>query len=143
MSKVEAGQTVNVNYTGTFEDGTKFDSSYDRGETLKFQVGSGHVVSGFDAAVIGMEVGESKSITILPDDGYGQVFEEAVRQFPLSAFPEEMELTEGVTILGHDESGRQMLGKVLELTEESATIDFNHPLAGKTLNFEIELVSVE
>jgi FKBP-type peptidyl-prolyl cis-trans isomerase 2 len=142
MSKVETGQTVNVHYTGTFEDGTKFDSSHDRGETLTFQTGTGQVVNGFDAAVVGMNVGETKSVTLPPSEAYGDPNPDAVQEVPMNAFGDEVSLTEGVTIMGHNEMGQQMVGKVLALSEETATIDFNHPLAGKTLNFEIELVSV-
>jgi len=142
MSKVETGQTVNVHYTGTFDDGTKFDSSHDRGQTLSFQVGSGQVVPGFDSALLGMSVGDTKTVNLTPEDAYGQPVAEAVQEVPMTAFPEDMKLTAGVTIMGQNEMGQQMMGRVVTLTDETATIDFNHPLAGKNLNFEIELVSI-
>lgn len=142
MSKVENGQTVNVHYTGTFEDGTKFDSSHDRGETLSFQVGSGQVVKGFDDALLGMSVGDTKTIQLTPENAYGDPVQEAIQEVPMSSFPEGTELTEGVTIIGQNGQGQQMMGRVVGLTDTTATIDFNHPLAGKNLNFEIELVSI-
>ena len=142
MSKVETGQTVNVHYTGTFDDGTKFDSSHDRGQTLSFQVGSGQVVPGFDSALLGMSVGDTKTVNLTPEDAYGQPVAEAVQEVPMTAFPEDIKLTEGVTIMGQNEMGQQLMGRVVTLTDETATIDFNHPLAGKNLNFEIELVSI-
>lgn len=143
MSNVQKGQTVNVHYTGTFDDGTKFDSSHDRGQTLSFQVGSGQVVPGFDSALLEMTVGETKSVHIKAEEAYGNPVAEAVQEVPLTSFPSEMELTEGVTIVGTNELGQQMMGRVVNLTDSAATIDFNHPLAGKNLNFEIELVSVD
>jgi peptidylprolyl isomerase len=142
MSKVESGNTVNVHYTGTFDDGTKFDSSHDRGETLSFQVGSGQVVPGFESALVGMSTGETKTVHLTPDQAYGEPVQEAVQEFGKDMFPPEMTLTEGVTIMGQNELGQQMMGKVVGLTDTTATIDFNHPLAGKNLNFEIELVSI-
>ena len=142
MSKVENGQTVNVHYTGTFEDGTKFDSSHDRGETLSFQVGSGQVVKGFNDALLGMSVGDTKTIQLTPENAYGDPVQEAIQEVPMSSFPEGTELTEGVTIIGQNGQGQQMMGRVVGLTDTTATIDFNHPLAGKNLNFEIELVSI-
>lgn len=142
MSNVQKGQTVNVHYTGTFDDGTKFDSSHDRGETLTFQVGSGQVVPGFDSALLEMTVGETKTVHLKAEEAYGNPVPEAVQEVPLTSFPSEMELTEGVTIVGTNELGQQMMGRVANLTDSTATIDFNHPLAGKNLNFEIELVSI-
>jgi len=142
MSKVESGQNISVHYTGTLDDGTKFDSSHDRGETLTFSVGSGQMIAGFDAAVVGMEVGEKKQISLDPSQAYGNPVDAAVQTFPISSFPEDLELKVGGTLVGHHENGQQMLGKIVSLTEESAVLDFNHPLAGQNLNFEIELVSI-
>ena len=142
MNKVESGNNVNVHYTGTFDDGTKFDSSHDRNQTLTFQVGSGQVVPGFDNALIGMAPGESKTVNLKPEEAYGLPVPEAVQEIPMTAFPKEMTISEGVTIMGQNPNGQTMMGKVLSVNDEFATIDFNHPLAGKNLNFEIELVSI-
>ena len=145
MKKAKTGSSVDVHYVGTFEDGTKFDSSIDRGETLTFEVGSGQVIRGFDSAVVGMSPGEKTTVSLTPDEAYGDRREEAVQEFPLSAFSDEMRstLTEGVTIMGQNEAGQQMMGKILSLEKTTAVIDFNHPLAGKNLNFEIELVDIK
>lgn len=143
MSKVENGQTVNVHYTGTFDDGTKFDSSHDREETLSFQVGSGQVVKGFENAILGMSVGDTKTVQLTPAEAYGDPVQEAIQEVPMTAFPEGTELTEGITIVGQNGQGQQMMGRVIGLTDTTATLDFNHPLAGKNLNFEIELVSID
>ena len=88
MSEVKTGQTVNVHYVGTFDDGTEFDSSRARGETIAFQVGSGQMISGFDLAVADMSVGETKTIRLEPAEAYGDKREDLVQTFPQSIFPE-------------------------------------------------------
>jgi peptidylprolyl isomerase len=141
MSKVEDGNVVNVHYVGTFDDGRVFDSSREREKALTFQVGGGQVVPGFSNAVVGMEAGEIKKVKIEPEEAYGYPVEEAIREVPMSSIQGEIKVEEGMTIVGHDEAGQTVIGKVLKLGEEFATIDFNHPLAGNTLNFEIEMIS--
>jgi len=143
MSKVENGQTVNVHYVGTLDDGTQFDASRPRGETLAFQVGSGQMISGFDKAVVGMTVGETKTVTLDPVDAYGDVNSEAFQSTPRSAFPEGFQFTINETVRGQDEAGRVVSARIHAVEEDTVTLDFNHPLAGKSLNFEIELVGVE
>ena len=142
MSKVEAGNNVSVHYVGTFTDGEKFDSSRDRGETLSFEVGSGQMIAGFDAAVVGMSVGETKTVTIEPKDAYGERNENAIQEVPRENFPEGFGLKEGATVSGRDQDDRPMIAKIISFNDESVNLDFNHPLAGKQLNFEVELVSI-
>ena len=142
MSKVETESNISVHYVGLFEDGTKFDSSHDRGETLTFSVGQGQTIAGFENAVVGMSKGESKTVTLTADQAYGPVNPDATQTIPLSSFPEEVTLSEGVTVVGQNETGQQMMAKVITLTDTDATLDFNHPLAGKDLTFEIELVEI-
>jgi FKBP-type peptidyl-prolyl cis-trans isomerase 2 len=142
MSKVEAGNNISVHYVGLLSDGTKFDSSHDRGETLTFEVGAGHTITGFENAVVGMTAGETKTVTLTADQAYGQVNPEATQTIPLTSFPSEVKLSEGVTVVGQNETGQQMMAKVITLTDTDATLDFNHPLAGKDLTFEIELVEI-
>jgi FKBP-type peptidyl-prolyl cis-trans isomerase 2 len=142
MSKVETGSNISVHYVGLLEDGTKFDSSHDRGETLTFSVGQGQTIAGFENAVVGMSKGESKTVTLTADQAYGPVNPEATQTIPLTSFPEEVTLSEGVTVVGQNEAGQQMMAKVITLTDTDATLDFNHPLAGKDLTFEIELVEI-
>ncbi|HEY3317032.1 MAG TPA: peptidylprolyl isomerase [Coriobacteriia bacterium] len=134
------GQNVRVNYRGTLQDGTEFDSSYGR-EPLEFTIGSGQVIPGFDEAVQSMDVGEKKTITIPPGEAYGEHHDEAVQQVPRSIFNQD-EPTPGdvVTLVAPD--GTEVMATVAEIGAEEVTLDFNHPLAGEPLTFELELVEV-
>jgi peptidylprolyl isomerase len=143
MSSVKDGQTVSVHYEGTFDDGTVFDSSRSRGTELTFQLGSGQLIAGFNDAVLGMEVGQTKKIHLEPKDAYGPVIEEAVKTMPRGVFPEEFKLVEGATVQGQNEMGQQLLAKIMSYTDDEVTLDMNHPMAGKDLNFEIELLNVD
>tara|TARA_B100000131_G_C17810723_1_gene489527 strand:+ start:73 stop:507 length:435 start_codon:yes stop_codon:yes gene_type:complete len=140
--KVEAGKNVAVHYEGTFEDGTVFDSSKERGEPLTFQVGANQVVPGFESAVLGMTVGETKDVSLSPESAYGEPNPEAVQVYKKTQFPEDVTLTEGHTVAGQNGLGQPMVAKILKIEGEDVTLDFNHPLAGKTLNFNIEVVGV-
>jgi FKBP-type peptidyl-prolyl cis-trans isomerase 2 len=142
MSKVEEGQTVEVHYVGTFDDGTEFDNSHTRGETITFQVGSEQMISGFNSAVLGMSAGESKTISIAPEDGYGDVSTDAVMKFPTSTFPENLDLSVGATVVGTNQAGQKVMATVVNISDGHASLDFNHPLAGKNLNFNLELISI-
>ena len=139
---VENGNTVSVHYRGTLEDGIEFDNSYNREVPLEFQVGEGRVIGGFETAHEGMQVGEVKSVSIEPDDAYGPIDEQAVATVPRTQFPEDMEFTVGGTVQAQNDTGT-FRGVISSFTDEEAIIDFNHPLAGKTLNFEIELVDIQ
>ena len=135
------GIEVRVHYKGTLTDGTVFDNSYDRGETIGFTIGSGEMIPGFDAAVTGMKVGEKKNVSLPSDEAYGPRMDEGVQQVHKSYFQEDFEFLPGATVEG--QVGNQPVrGTITESDEETVTIDFNHPLAGKDLNFEIELVEV-
>lgn len=139
----EKGDKVKVNYRGTLDDGTQFDSSYDRGQPLEFTVGSGQMISGFDAAVEGMTVGEKKTVHLEPADAYGERSDAMVTIFSKDDVPDFDSLKVGDTVTLSTSSGGTMAAKVTEKTDDSVTVDANHELAGKPLNFEIELVSVE
>ena len=141
MSAAENGQTVSVHYVGTLDDGTEFDNSRKRGEALSFPLGAGQVLTGFEAAVMGMTVGATKNISIQSGDAYGPVNENAVQTTSRDAFPAEFELTEGLQVQGQGPAG-PVLATVKSFDDATVTLDMNHPLAGKNLNFEIELVSV-
>ena len=141
MSTVENGQTVSVHYVGTLDDGTEFDNSRARGEAMSFQVGAGRVIPGFESALTGMSVGDTKSISISADAAYGPVNPDAVQTTPRTAFPEDFALSEGLQVQGQGPNG-PVLATVRGFDEASVTLDMNHPLAGKNLNFEIELVSI-
>ena len=142
MSTVEAGNTVSVHYRGTLDDGTEFDSSRNSDETLTFEVGAGQMIPGFDAALPGMVVGDVKQITISPDESYGETNLEAITDIPKSSFPNDYEFTVNARVQGQNQAGHEVVGIINEVHDESVMIDFNHPLAGQALNFEIELVSI-
>ena len=140
---VEAGNNVSVHYIGRLNDGTEFDSSRGRNTTLSFEVGSTQVIEGFSNAVLGMEVGQTREVSIPPENAYGMPIDEAVQKMSRTIFPEGFELIVGTTIKGKNGAGQDVLAKILEYTDNEVTLDMNHPLAGQTLNFEIELVSID
>jgi FKBP-type peptidyl-prolyl cis-trans isomerase 2 len=142
MSKVEKGQTVKVHYIGTFDDGVEFDSSHSRNQPLTFEVGSDQMIPGFDAALPGMEVGEKKNIHLEPDIAYGPTNPAAVQVVPKNVFPPDFKAIVGATVAGQNQEGKQLMAKILAFDMHTITLDMNHPLAGKSLNFEIELLEV-
>lgn len=135
---VKAGDTISVHYTGKFENGEVFDSS-DDGQPLKFTVGQGQLIEGFDKAVVGMAPGEKKTVTVTPDEGYGQVMEERKIDMPWDNVPDDMELKEGMAVQLADQQGNPIPALVSELSDQAVKLDLNHPLAGKTLIFDIEV----
>jgi peptidylprolyl isomerase len=137
---VKAGRNISVHYTGTLDDGTTFDSSRTR-DPISFEVGSGHVIPGFDEGVKGMHAGETKQVKILSEDAYGDRNEAAVITVPHDAFPQDLELQIGMTVQGSGPDG-DFPAIVTAIASEGITIDCNHPLAGQNLNFEIEVVEV-
>ena len=141
MQKPQTGDTVRVHYTGTLEDGTQFDSS--RGaEPMEFAVGQGQLIAGFENAVAGLSAGESCTVTLAPEDAYGESNAEMVQDVPREMMPEDVELQPGMVLQGQADDGRVDNFTVVSFTEETVTLDANHPLAGKALTFEIELVEI-
>jgi peptidylprolyl isomerase len=141
MAQAKSGDTVRIHYTGTLDDGTQFDSSAGR-DPLEFSLGGGQVIPGFDSAVDGMTVGESKAVTIPPADAYGQRHEQLVQQVPRGTLPEDMEPTVGMQLQSQSPDGQIMNLVVVAVEEESITLDANHPLSGQALTFSIELVEI-
>ena len=141
MSQAKSGDTVKIHYTGTLDDGTEFDSSVGR-EPLEFALGSGQVIAGFDKAVDGMTVGDSKTVTIPADEAYGDHHEKLVQQVPKTSLPEEMKPEVGMQLQSQSPDGQEMNLVIAAVEEESITVDANHPLAGQALTFAIELVEV-
>jgi len=141
MTQAKPGDTVRIHYTGTLDDGTQFDSSAGR-DPLEFALGGGQVIPGFDSAVDGMAVGESKSVTIPPDEAYGQRHEQLVQQVPRTTLPEDMEPAVGMQLQSQSPDGQVMNLVVTEIVDDSITVDANHPLAGQALTFAIELVEI-
>jgi len=134
------GDKVKIEYTGTLEDGSVFDSTEKHGKPLEFELGSGMVIPGFDSAIMGMEVGEEKDIKLQPKDAYGDPNDQLIREEPKERFPTEQELKEGMMLLVALPNGQQMPVKIVKVTDKNVTVDFNHPLAGKVLNFKLKLV---
>jgi peptidylprolyl isomerase len=140
--KVTNGHNVSVHYVGTLTDGTEFDNSRTRGQAVSFEIGSGRMISGFNDAVVGMTVGETKKVTLAPEQAYGTRNENALQNVPRDAFSEDFNFEVGGMIQGNGPRG-PFLAKIHEVGEQEIILDMNHPLAGQELNFEIELVSVE
>ncbi len=136
-----SGDTVTVHFTGKLEDGTVFDTSRE-GEPLQFEVGADEVIDGFDSAVEGMQVGENREAELPPEEAYGERDDELVFPVPRSQLPEGFDPEEGDEVAVEAEDGREIPGRVAEVDDDSVTLDLNHPLAGRVLRFEIELVDV-
>lgn len=136
------GKTVRTHYRGTFDDGTQFDSSYDRGEPLEFVCGAGMMIPGFDAAVAHMEVGETVQVHLMPSEAYGEVDPRAVFTVELAQLPGAEELAVGQRVYLQDTHGRPMAATVAAKDDATITFDANHEMAGKELNFSIELLEV-
>ena len=141
MSKVTNGNTVSVHYKGTLNDGSQFDSSYDRGQPLQFTVGTGQMIPGFEKNVVGMTVGEAKEFTLSPEDAYGDHNPEAVQEVSKEMFPDDFTFQIGGIIQG-EQNGNPLIAKIVSEQNETVTLDFNHPMAGKDLTFNIEVVDI-
>ena len=140
-SVVEAGSTVGIEYTLTLEDGTKVDSNVG-GEALSVEQGSGQIIPGLDKELIGMQVSEAKHVKVTPDEGYGQVDPAAFTEVPVSELPEEARQP-GMMLMARDDQGRTQRLRVHKVEGDKATLDFNHPLAGRTLIFDIKILEIE
>jgi len=137
------GKTVSVHYVGTLADGTEFDSSRTRDEPLTFEVGSGVLIEGFDTAVRDMAIGETKNITLKPTEAYGVENPELFKEIPKEEFPDDFEFNVGNIVHGTGPQDAPVQATIAEIRDSGTVLlNFNHPMAGKTLNFEIELVDV-
>ncbi len=137
------GKTCRTHYRGTFNDGTQFDSSYDRGEPLEFVCGAGQMIKGYDAAVADMEVGEVKEIHLMPEEAYGMPNPDAIFEMEIAKLPGSEDLEVGQQVYLTNQMGQPFLVKVTAKDEVNITFDANHEMAGKELNFKIELVEVK
>jgi FKBP-type peptidyl-prolyl cis-trans isomerase 2/predicted Fe-Mo cluster-binding NifX family protein len=142
MEGKNVGKTCRTHYRGTFNDGTQFDSSYDRGEPLEFVCGVGMMIRGFDAAVANMEVGQKLSIHLSPEEAYGELHPSAIVTMKIAELPGSENLTVGQRVYLQDIYGQPVPVTVKEKDDEKVTFDANHEMAGKELNFDIELVEV-
>jgi len=142
MAEVKAGDTVQLHYTGTLIDGTTFDSSDGR-DPLQFEVGSGQIIPGLDVAIPGMKVGDKKVVKIEADDAYGQVSPDMRQAVPRDGIPADIPLEVGLQLQMQTPDGQAMPVTVIDVDEATVTLDANHPLAGKDLTFDIELVTID
>jgi len=138
---LESGTRVLVHYTGTLDDGTQFDSSRDR-EPLEVIIGEGMVIPGFEKAIVGLAPGQSVTVTIPEEEAYGPHNEEMLVRIPKASFPPEIKPVVGEQLVLRTPEGHEVPAYIVEVDEEEATLDANHPLAGLALTFEIELVSI-
>ena len=143
FSGPNVGKTCRTHYKGTFNDGTQFDSSYDRGQPLEFVCGAGQMIKGFDAAVADMKVGEIKEIHLMPEEAYGQPNPDAIFTLEIEQLPGAEDLTVGQQVYLSNQYGQPFPVKVTAKDEKTITFDANHEMAGKELNFKIELVEVK
>lgn len=141
MAQAKKGDTVKVHYTGTLDDGTMFDTSAER-EPLKFRIGEGQVIPGFDMAIIDMVPGDVKVIVIPAEEAYGEHSTDLVTDVDRSRFPADMELEIGQQLQVGLADGEQAVVMVVDVSDTSVTLDANHPLAGQQLTFDVELVEI-
>ncbi|MDY6905704.1 MAG: peptidylprolyl isomerase [Thermodesulfobacteriota bacterium] len=141
MTQAKTGDTVKVHYTGKLENGEVFDSSQG-GDPLEFKIGDGQIIAGFESEVVGMEEGESKTINVEAEKGYGQHHDELVVEVGRDQFPPEINPEVGQQLQVKQEDGQTIPVRVTDTSETAVTLDANHPLAGKDLTFDIEVVKV-
>lgn len=140
--KAEQGDTVAVHYTGTLDSGETFDSSRGR-EPLEFTVGGGQVIPGFDRAVEGLGVGETREVRLDPDEAYGQAREDLVVAVPRSQFPPEGEPEVNQQVQVQIAPGQNRVARITQVEDSEITLDLNHPLAGQALTFDVELLEIK
>lgn len=141
MSKARAGDTVRVHYTGTLDDGTIFDSTRQRGP-IEFKIGQGRLAPGFEEAVIGMQTGEVRKVHLRPDKAFGRPNKQARAEMAIADLPENIKPYEGQRLSWVQPNGLPAQATVVKVREKSIILDTNHPLAGKEVNFEIELLGI-
>ena len=141
-AQAKNGDIVEVHYTGTLENGTVFDTSAGR-EPLKFTLGAGQMIPGFEQAVLGMKIGETKTVTIPADEAYGPYRDDMVQVINREELTNIPNPEVGQQLYGSQPGGGTITGTITNVTDTTVTVDFNHRLAGKDLTFEIELVSIQ
>ncbi|MBN2427294.1 MAG: peptidylprolyl isomerase [Deltaproteobacteria bacterium] len=143
MSEAKSGDTVKLEYTGKYEDGTVFDCSADHGKPLEFVLGQKQMIPAFEKAVYGMKVNETKNLVVNPDEGYGAHRQELIVTLNRKDLPPDMELKVNEFLEWQQPDGQTGLAQILAVTDEEVKVDTNHPLAGKKLLFEIKLLAIE
>ncbi|MFZ5996913.1 MAG: FKBP-type peptidyl-prolyl cis-trans isomerase [Nitrospirota bacterium] len=142
MAMVKEGDTIKIHYTGKLEDGSVFDSSED-GNPLEFTVGEGELIPGLEQGVIGMTEGETKTITVSPELGYGPYIKEKIFELERKKIPLDYNLEIGDPLQLYRADGMPVMAKIIGISEKTYTMDCNHPLAGKTLLFETTIVEIK
>jgi len=141
MGQAKEGDTVKIHYTGKLENGEVFDSSRDR-EPMQFKMGGGEVISGFEKGIAGMQVGESKDITIPPEEAYGAKNEQLIFEIERNKLPDQITPEVGMPLQMTQKNGQPVNVVITALTDDTITINANHPLADETLHFNVELVEI-
>ena len=139
MRQATTGDTVHVHYRGTLDDGSEFDNSAGR-EPIEVTIGNGQVIPGFENALMGMAEGDTKSVTLAPEDAYGPTNPGLVHVIERDRIPDEVDLAVGAVLQAADANGNEIRLQVVEFSDDNVTLDANHPLAGKALTFELQLV---
>lgn len=142
MNQARQGDTLHLHYKGTLDDGTVFDSSEGR-DPLSFELGSGQIIPGLDAGVTGMEVGEKRTVRVEAAEAYGEHQEDRVQAIERSSVPDDIPTDPGTQLQMQTQDGQAIPVVIVEATEEHLVLDANHPLAGKALTFDVELVSID
>jgi FKBP-type peptidyl-prolyl cis-trans isomerase SlyD len=140
-TKVKDGLVVGLDYTLRLDDGEVIDSSGDN-EPLEFLQGGGQIIPGLEQALYGMTVGDEKNVVVQPDDGYGEEDPNAYQTVPRDTFPADLDLTPGRGLQLRDQQGQVFVAYVSELKPDGVVLDFNHPLAGETLHFDVKIASL-
>ncbi|MDT8423862.1 MAG: peptidylprolyl isomerase [Desulfuromonadales bacterium] len=141
MTYAKQGDSVKIHYQGTLSDGELFDSSRDR-DPLEFKIGEQQVIPGFEKAVIGMSINEKKTVTIAAEDAYGPLMDQLIAQVGREQLPEDLTPELGMQLQMMQEAGEPLIVTVTEMDDKTITIDANHPLAGKDLTFDLDLVAI-
>ena len=138
---VTQGKTVSIEYTLKLDNDQVIDTNKGK-DPLTFESGANQIVPGLEKAIQGMEINESKTVSVIPEEGYGEILQEAIVEVPREQLPEELALA-GTQVQSQTQDGQVLQGKVQEVKDETAVIDFNHPLAGENLNFDVTILDIK
>jgi len=141
MAEAKLGDTVKIHFTGKLQDETVIETSKDR-DPLEFKIGDGNVIPGLEQGVIGMAAGDKKTIAVSPEEGFGQQQEDLVVDLKKSEFPEDVEFAVGAYLNIETSDSKEFKAKVVEIKKDTVTLDANHPLAGITINYDVELLEI-
>ena len=141
MAQAKTGDTVKIHFTGKYEDETVIDSSEEQGP-LEFTIGNGEVIGGLEQGVVGMGVGDKKTLTILPEEGFGLKLDDLLVEITKDEFPKHIKPAVGLHLQIQQSDGQVFKVKVVDMTTDTVTLDGNHPLAGSTLIFDVEMVEI-